>query len=161
MNVLVAGIGNIFFGDDGFGVEVARRLAGRDLPPAVRVADYGIRGVHLAYDVLDGVDLLILVDAVPLAEEPGTVAVIEVDMDDLTLDEGSTLDAHRMTPATVLGNLAHLGGHVDRVLVVGCQPAIIEERIGLSEPVAAAVDRAVDDVMQLIADAFAPAGRES
>ena len=160
MNILVAGIGNVFFGDDGFGVEVARRLAERDLPPDVRVADYGIRGVHLAFDVLDGVDVLVLVDAVPLGEEPGTVAVIEVDVDDVALGEASALDAHRMTPATVLGNLAHLGGHVRRVLVVGCQPAVIEEGIGLSEPVAAAVDRAVDDVLELIADALAPAGKE-
>ena len=82
MRALVAGIGNIFFADDGFGVEVARRLDEREVPAGVRVADFGIRGVHLAYELLDGYDLLVLVDAMPLGEPPGTVAVIEVETDD-------------------------------------------------------------------------------
>ena len=79
--VLVAGIGNIFLGDDGFGVEVADRLAGRTLPDGVQVADFGIRGVHLAYELLDGYDALVLVDAVPMGEPPGTVAIIEPELE--------------------------------------------------------------------------------
>jgi hydrogenase maturation protease len=152
MSVLVAGIGNIFCGDDGFGVEVAHRLARRQLPDGVRLAEYGIRGVHLAYELLDGYDTLVLVDAVPMgAAPPGTVAVIELDMDDVAATPcGPAIDAHSMTPATVLATLAHLGGRVERVLVVGCQPKDLGERIGLSAPVAAAVERAVDEVLAVL-----------
>ena len=149
MKTLVAGIGNIFFGDDGFGVEVANRLAGRELPAGVRLGEYGIRGIHLAYELLDGYDLLVLIDAVPINQPPGTVAVIEVDMDDVTAGD-TGIDAHTMTPASVLGALAHLGGRVGRVLVVGCQPESIDERLGLSPPVAAAVEVAADEVIKLL-----------
>ena len=148
MRALVAGIGNIFFADDGFGVEVVRRLDEREVPSGVRVADFGIRGVHLAYELLDGYDLLVLVDAMPLGELPGTLAVIEVEADDAEPVGG--LDAHTMTPATVLANLARLGGHVERILVVACQPAAIEEGIGLSPAVAAAVDGATDLVLDVL-----------
>jgi hydrogenase maturation protease len=161
VKVLVAGIGNIFFADDGFGVEVVRRLGACSVPPGTRVADYGIRGVHLAYELLDGYDLLVLVDAVPMGQSPGTVAVIEVDMDDLEATGDVAIDAHTMTPAAVLGTLNHLGGRVDRVLVVGCQPAVIGEGVGLSVTVAIAVDGAVDAVLSVLADAFATAGKES
>jgi len=149
VKTLVAGIGNIFFGDDGFGVEVANRLAGRELPAGVRLGEYGIRGIHLAYELLDGYDLLVLIDAVPINQPPGTVAVIEVDMDDVTAGD-TGIDAHTMTPASVLGALAHLGGRVGRVLVVGCQPESIDERLGLSQPVAAAVEVAADEVIKLL-----------
>ena len=154
--MLVAGIGNIFLGDDGFGVEVANRLAGRALPDGVRVADFGIRGVHLAYELLDGYDALVLVDAVPMGEPPGTVAIIEPELRRRsarpTTTRAPALDAHSMNPAVVLGMLASLGGQVDRVLVVGCQPSVIDEGIGLSSPVAAAVDRAVDAVLEALAE---------
>jgi hydrogenase maturation protease len=149
MRVLVAGVGNIFFGDDGFGVEVARELAGRSLPDGVRVADFGIRGVHLAFELLDGYDVLVLVDAVPMNEEPGTLAVVEVEP---TLSgTGPALDAHSMSPAAVLSLLADLQGSVGRVLVVGCEPAVIGDGIGLSPVVAAAVPAAVDAVEALVA----------
>ncbi len=158
MRVLVAGIGNIFLGDDGFGVEVANRLAGREVPDDVRVAEYGIRGVHLAYDLLDGYDLLVLVDTVPMGAAPGTVAVIEIDPDDVGSATEPTIDAHTMTPAAVLGTLANLGGRIARVLLVGCQPAVLDDGIGLSAPVAAAVEPAVDEVLDLLT--LARTGRE-
>ena len=146
--VLVAGVGNVFLGDDGFGVEVARRLlATGGLPPDVKVADFGIRGVHLAYELCDGYELAILVDAVPRGEEPGTLFVIEPDPEP---DEAPPLDAHGMDPAAVLSLLGVLGGHVERVLVVGCEPATADERIGLSPPVEAAVAPAVNLVQDLI-----------
>jgi hydrogenase maturation protease len=145
--VLVAGIGNIFLGDDGFGVEVARRLAGSDLPPGVSVRDFGIRGLHLAYEILDGgYDLTILVDAAPRGGKPGMVYLIEPEPGASSLPA----DAHAMTPDAVLATLRTLGGDPGRVLVVGCEPASIEEGIGLSEPVGSAVDEAVKLVRELI-----------
>src|SRR4028119_1562995 len=93
--ILVAGIGNIFLGDDGFGSEVARRLARLPMPDGVRVVDYGIRGVHLAYDLLDGYDALILVDALPGSRTPGDLTVLEVGPDDVG---EAALDAHGMDP---------------------------------------------------------------
>ena len=150
MKTLVAGIGNIFFGDDAFGVEVAGRLAGRELPDGVRLGEYGIRGIHLAYELLEGYDTLVLIDAVPIGQPAGTVAVIEVDMDDVVSAGDVGIDAHTMSPASVLGTLGHIGGRVERVLVVGCQPESVEERIGLSAPVAAAVEVAVDEVVKVL-----------
>ena len=146
--VLVAGIGNVFLGDDGFGVEVVRRLDPATLPAGVDVADYGIRGVHLAYDLLDGRHrTVVIVDAVPLDDPPGTLAVLQAD----PTGGGAPMDAHGMHPAAVLALLHDLGGSVDRVLVVGCAPAEVAERMGLSEPVAAAVDAAVRLVSEVVA----------
>lgn len=144
---LVAGIGNIFNGDDGFGPEVARRLLGRPLPEGVRVEDYGIRGVHLAYELLDGYDLVVLVDTVSRGEPPGTVYLVEPEVD---LDQAPPLDAHRMDPRSVLASVADMGGEVGRLLLVGCEPADLDEGIGLSPPVAAAVDMAADLVDDLV-----------
>jgi hydrogenase maturation protease len=166
VNVLVAGLGNIFLGDDGFGVEVARRLQARTTPEGVRVADFGIRGVHLAYELLAGYDALVLIDAMPLGEEPGTVAVIEPDLASLSAGRdpaAPVMDAHSMDPAVVLGLLADLGGSIDRVLIVACQPAELAEGIGLSVPVAEAVDAAidaVDDVVAGLCRGMLAAGRE-
>jgi hydrogenase maturation protease len=154
---LVAGIGNIFFGDDAFGVEVARRLAERSLPEHVRVHDIGIRGVHLAYELLDGYDMLILVDALPRGEEPGTLTVLEPDRAELT---GLPMDAHTMDPGTVLATLERLGGAVDRIVVVGCEPLDVDDGLGLSEPVAAVIDRAADLVLELVTQAPALAGEK-
>ena len=137
---LVAGIGNIFNGDDGFGSEVAQRLAALPARDGVRVEDYGIRGVHLAYELLEGYDLLVLIDALSRGDAPGTVYVLEPDVD---LDEVPPLDSHQMDPRAVLGMVAELGGEIGRVLVVGCEPADMGEGIGLSPAVAAAVDGAV------------------
>jgi hydrogenase maturation protease len=161
--VLVAGIGNIFFGDDGFGVDVAQRLATRPVPDGVKVADFGIRGVHLSYELLDGYDALVLIDALPMGEIPGTVALFEPELPAAVEadDDAPAIDAHTMNPAVVLHTLARLGGSVDRVVVVGCQPASIEEGIGLSPAVAAAVDPAVELCLEALAEFFQPVAKES
>jgi hydrogenase maturation protease len=155
MKVLAAGIGNVFFGDDGFGVVVAGRLAGVPLPDGVRLGEYGIRGVHLAYELLDGYDALVLIDALPMGEAPGTVAMVEVDLGDVA--SPSTMDAHSMSPATVLGLLAGLGGSVGRVVVVGCEPANLTDGMGLSPVVEEAVAVAVMTVRELLAELAADA----
>jgi len=171
--ILVAGIGNVFFSDDGFGVEVANRLARLPVPDCVTVEDFGISGVHLAYELCEGYDAVVLIDAMPMGDEPpGTVVVLEPDRPTSSQDEDEmvpVMDAHTMSPLTVLTTLANLGGSVDRILVVGCQPATIEEGMGLSEPVAAAVDRAIEMVSELLTelvgdlltDVCQPAGRET
>jgi len=152
--VLVAGIGNLFHGDDGFGPEVARRLvaASVGLPEGVRVVDYGIRGVHLAYDLLDGVDALVLVDAIPGDEPPGTVSVLAVGPDDVTRHAAGAVDAHDLHPAAVLATVLSMGGALPTTYVVGACPADVGEGIGLSAPVAAAVDDAVAAVHRLVDD---------
>lgn len=161
--VLVAGIGNIFLGDDGFGVEVINRLTTRDVPDGVKVADFGIRGVHLAYELLDGYDALVLVDAVPMGDAPGTLAVIEPGPSPSPAegdDVAPVVDAHSMNPGVVLGMLAGLGGTVERIVIVGCEPATLEEGIGLSQPVAEAVDRAVGLCEDVLAELLENAGKE-
>ncbi|MFC5213275.1 hydrogenase maturation protease [Streptomyces coerulescens] len=152
---LVAGIGNIFLGDDGFGVETARRLTARQLPPHVEVVDVGVRGVHLAYQLLDGYDTLVLVDATARGEAPGTLYVIEHDGPSGAGDTVPAIDGHRMTPDTVLALLdtlcAGTGGQPPRrVLVVGCEPANTDEGIGLSPQVSGAVPRAVRLIEELL-----------
>ncbi len=150
MKSLVAGIGNIFNSDDGFGVEVAQRLLGVDRPEGVHVEDYGIRGIHLALELLEGYDLLVLVDAMARpGEAPGTLFLLEPSVDDI---EGEALDAHRMDPLAVLAMVADLGGVIGEVLVVGCQPETLDEGIGLSSAVAAAVEPAVRMVEELLAE---------
>lgn len=149
---LVAGVGNIFLGDDGFGVEVVRRLSGETFPDGVSVADYGIRGVHLAYELLEGYQTTILVDATTRGGTPGTVYVIEPDLE--TIPAGIVMDAHSLDPATVFGMLKALGGTFEQVLVVGCEPESLEERMGLSEPVERAVDKAVQVVRDLVAERY-------
>jgi len=161
--VLVAGIGNMFLGDDGFGVEVVRRMDRSALPANVEVADYGIRGVHLAYELLNGRhDVLVMVDAVPVEGPPGTLAVIEVDAASVDgaapgADPADPLgppavDGHGMHPVAVLRLLRQLGGELPRVLVVGCRPAVIDECMELSQPVHAAVENAVRLVTELACD---------
>jgi hydrogenase maturation protease len=157
--MLIAGIGNIFLGDDGFGVEVARRLAGADLPDWVTVADYGISGMHLAYDLASGFETAILIDAAPRGDPPGTVHVIEPERTAAPgaassggpLAGGALFDAHGMQPDVVFGVLDLLGAETGRVLIVGCEPQSADYRIGLSAPVAAAVDEAVRVVLDLVA----------
>ena len=146
--ILVAGIGNLFLGDDGFGPEVVRRLSTEPAPTGVRVVDYGIRGMHLAYDLLDGYDLLVLVDALPGEGRPGEVVVLAVGPADLVPGD---LDAHGMDPAAVLGALTRLGGTPPPTVVVGCRVATVAEGIGLSPPVSAAVPAATTAVRLLLA----------
>ena len=144
--VLVAGIGNIFLGDDGFGVEVAQRLAAAALPPGVEVLDVGIRGLHLAYRLLDGYDLVIAVDAVARGGAPGTVYLLEPD----ELGTGAARpEAHGMDLESVFAMVRALGGTPGRVLVVGCEPADLGEHIGLSPAVAQAVEATVQRVREL------------
>ncbi len=154
---LVACLGNIFLSDDGFGVEVARRLAREELPDGTTVTDYGIRGMHLAYDLAQGWDATILVDAAARGGEPGTVYVIEPERQQPSAGgEGLTgsmlLDAHGMQPDVMLAMAGTLGAEAGRVLVVGCEPASVAEGIGLSGPVAAAVEEAARVVMELVRD---------
>jgi len=162
--VLVAGIGNIFLSDDGFGVEVANQLLKRTVPEGVHVVDYGIRGLHLAYELLEGYDVLVLIDATETGDAPGTLVVLEPDPPE-PRDAGDALDtvgdAHTMSPGVVLAMLAGLGGSVGRILVVGCQPAALEDGIGLSLPVAQVVDQAVDLCIEVLNELFATAGRET
>lgn len=148
--VLVAGVGNIFLRDDAFGSEVARRLSTRPLPDGVRVRDYGIGGIHLAYDLLGEVDLLVLVDALPRGVEPGTVSLIEVIADDDV--PAGTVDSHAMDPATVFASLRGLGGTVPPTLVVGCEPADVSEGMGLSAAVEAAVEPTLERIVELLED---------
>ena len=167
-SVLVACVGNIFKSDDGFGVEVAARLARRDLPEEVRVVDFGIRSVHLVYELLNGYDVLVLVDTVAHQEgPPGSLFVIEpfetprssapqgppsrpaASYDEDPLPE-VMMDAHDLSPGGVMALVPTLGGHVERILVVGVQPLTLEDGIGLSAPVSAAVDRAADLVVTTV-----------
>lgn len=146
--ILVAGVGNIFLSDDGFGPEVVRELATRDIPPGVRVVDYGIRGLHLAFDLSDTVETLILVDTVPRAGNgPGSLAIMEVSPDQIG---SATFDAHDMSPGSVFRSLRSLGHAPQTTLVVGCEPASTEDGIGLSERVAAAVSVAADKIVELV-----------
>ena len=154
--ILVAGIGNIFMGDDAFGCEVARRLAGRTLPECVRVVDFGIRGFDLAYAIMDGPDVTVFVDAAPRGGEPGTLYTIEPDLEELDNigAGGAMIEPHGMNPLKVLGMVKSLGGEFKRILLVGCEPCDFgpeEGRMGLSEPVESAVDEAVGIVESLVA----------
>ncbi|MEV0084895.1 hydrogenase maturation protease [Saccharopolyspora sp. NPDC050642] len=147
--ILVAGVGNVFLGDDGFGVAVAARLA-EDPPASATVADFGIRGMHLAYELMNGYDVLVLVDAVARGEVPGTVSVLEPDL--AAIEPASGVDGHGMNPDSVLGCCAGFGVPLRRALVVGCEPADCSYRWGLTEPVAESVDAAAAVVRELVAD---------
>jgi hydrogenase maturation protease len=146
MKVLVAGIGNVFLGDDGFGVEVALRLLREPWPPGIEVVDAGIRGMHLAYRLLEGYDLLVAIDAVARGGEPGTVYVIEPEVEALPAGEP---DAHSISLPSVLAMVRALGGRLGRVLLVGCEPAHVGEQLGLSAAVEAAVGPAAWRVRQI------------
>lgn len=153
--VLVAGIGNIFLGDDAFGVEVVRRLLARNWPQGVVVKDFGIRGLDLAYAMMEQWDLVLLVDAIARGADPGTLYVVEPELS----DQGprSTPDAHAMTPERVLELVRSLGGEVPRTLVLGCEPAQLggeEGCIGLSEIVEASLEQATKEVDRLVAEAL-------
>ncbi|MBV9852790.1 MAG: hydrogenase maturation protease [Armatimonadetes bacterium] len=161
--ILIAGIGNIFLGDDGFGVEVARRLAGRALPEGVTVADFGIRGMDLAYALLDDYDALILIDAAPRGEPPGTLSLIEHSWDG---GGAAAIDTHSMDPVKVLRLARELGARPTRTFVVACEPAFLgggggfeDVVVALSEPVRGAVAEAISMVESLL-DKLVHAGNE-
>jgi hydrogenase maturation protease len=156
-HILVAGIGNIFLGDDGFGVEVVRRLATRELPTGVRVADFGIRGFDLAYALQDGYETTILVDAYPHGQTPGTVSLIEPDLTGLGGQDQAVVETHGMNPLNVLRMALAMNGRLKQVLLVGCEPATLggeEGAMGLSEPVEAAVEEAVQLVTAVVEKAL-------
>lgn len=153
--VLIAGIGNIFLGDDGFGSEVAQRLTQRQWPAEVRVVDYGIRGFDLAFALMDGCEAAILVDATPQGGAPGTLYLIDPELSNLTVPppDSLPLETHGMQPLQVFRLVQRLGGRLPRLLIVGCEPGDFgppdEGRIGLSPPVAAAVEGACAKVESL------------
>lgn len=151
MKILIACVGNIFLGDDGFGVEVARRLALKTLPPEVVIKDFGIRGFDLTYALMDPYDLTILVDACARGLTPGTVFLLEPDPVD-EVQRG--FEPHGMNPMNVLRMVKSLGGTPGRVLIVGCEPAELgsdnDGQLGLSNPVAAAVDEAIALIESLV-----------
>jgi hydrogenase maturation protease len=151
--ILVAGIGNAWLCDDGFGGEVARRLEGRELPAGVTVADFGSGGLNLAYEVMRGYDALVLIDVSRQGGAPGTLYLMEVDEEDFAagIEDGETIDPHGLDPATVLRFVHAVGGWPGKVVVIACEPAEVEEMgIGLTEVVAGAVDQAVDLVLSTI-----------
>ncbi|CAN5240046.1 hydrogenase maturation protease [soil metagenome] len=154
-SILIAGIGNIFLGDDAFGSEVARRLMTRKLPDAARVVDFGIRGLDLAYALLDGVETTIFVDATPRGGEIGTLYTIEPDLSELENLNAAEMqiEPHGMNPLKVLAMVKSMGGEFGQILLVGCEPEPLgadEEKMGLSEAVALAVDEAVKIIESLI-----------
>jgi hydrogenase maturation protease len=146
VNVLVAGIGNVFFGDDGFGPEVARVLLAQDPIADAKVEDFGIRGLHLAFELLNGYDRAILVDAVPRGDAPGTLYVIEPD----PRRTAGAPDAHRMDVENVFAFLRMLGAEAPPIALVGCEPQTIEPGMGLSPAVAGSVEVAAQLVRRLI-----------
>jgi hydrogenase maturation protease len=152
--ILIAGVGNIFLGDDGFGVEVVRRLAGRELPEGVEVVDFGIRGMDLAYALQDDYEVVIFVDATPRGGEPGTVYLLEPEIEE---DGEVSLDTHGMDPVKVIKLSRALGAGPARTLVVGCEPQLVvsgedydDMLMELSEPVRAAVEEAAKLVESLV-----------
>jgi hydrogenase maturation protease len=151
--ILVAGIGNIFLGDDGFGVEVIRRLSAREIPAGVRVADFGIRGFDLAFALQDGYETTILVDAYPHGQTPGTVSLVEPDVSNLNDQPQAVVETHGMNPMNVLRMAAGMNRNLGKILLVGCEPKTFgpeEGQLGLSEQVEAAVDEAVTMVVSVI-----------
>jgi len=160
--VLIAGIGNIFMGDDGFGCEVARRLASCDLPGDVELIDFGIRGIDLGYALQDGYEVVILIDAMQRGNAPGTVSLIDPDPAVAGPDGDTDAEAfsvHGMDPATVLRYVVTLGDRRPRLMLVACEPETLgglEGFIGLSETVSAALVSAVRMVEELIAELCVP-----
>ena len=155
--ILIAGIGNIFLGDDGFGCVVAERLARRPLPDGVRVIDFGIRGLDLAYALMGGCGVTILIDAVSRGGAPGALYVIEPDLNELNEPgaQAMMVEAHTMNPMRALGLALSMNCELNRVLLVGCEPATFgpeEGQMGLSETVEAAVQGAVEIVESLVAE---------
>ncbi len=156
--ILVAGIGNIFLADDGFGCEVVRRLAERELPENVEVRDFGIKGMDLAYALMDPYEAVVFVDATPRGGEPGTVYLIEAEVP----DEGEVaIDTHGMDPVKVIRLARALGAEVPRTLVVGCEPKLVltgenydDMLMELSEPVRAAVDEAAKLVESIVGEIY-------
>lgn len=144
---LVAGVGNVFFGDDGFGVEVVRRLTRRSLPPGVEVRDTGIRGIHLAFELLDPFDLVVIVDVASRGGEPGSLYVIEPDLD---APAPAAADAHSMDLSAVFAAVRAMGGAPSRVRLVGCEPSRMDAGMQLSPALQVAVEPAIELVLDVV-----------
>ena len=153
--VLVAGIGNIFLGDDGFGVAVAQQLEGAPMPEGTRVVDFGIRGVHLAFELLEPHDLLVLVDATSRDGAPGTLYLIDPESDPEALANAAP-DSHTMDPCAVLAAVQQMGGTLPKTRIVGCEPDALDEGIGLSAPVQQAILPAIEMIRRLIESEVTP-----
>lgn len=156
--ILVAGIGNIFLGDDAFGVEVIKDLTRSELPEGVNVVDFGIRGYDLAYAIMDGYGATVLVDATARGNAPGTLYLIELDPEALAKLE-EVPDGHSLGPVQVLRLVQSLGGKIPQLYLVGCEPAVLEAEdgeISLSESVRAAVPKAVEMIRTLVNQLRAP-----
>ncbi|MDB5217262.1 MAG: Hydrogenase maturation protease [Myxococcaceae bacterium] len=147
--ILVAGIGNVFHSDDGFGVAVAQRLERDVLPEGTRVVDFGIRGVHLAYDLLEPPDLLVIVDTTSRSGPPGTLYLIDPEVEP-ELFANASPDAHSMDPCAVLLAVRQMGGTLPRTRIVGCEPVDLDEGMGLSQPVEQAIEPAIAMIRRLI-----------
>jgi hydrogenase maturation protease len=155
--ILIAGVGNIFMGDDGFGCVVAGRLAQRPLPDGARVIDFGVRGLDLAYALMDGYDVTILIDTAQRGGAPGSLYVIEPDLNEPNepVAQAMMVEAHAMNPMRALDLARSMNGELKRVLLVGCEPATFgpeEGMMGLSATVEAAVSGAVEMVESLVAE---------
>ena len=153
---LVAGVGNVFLRDDAFGVEVVRLLGEQPRDDGVQIRDFGIRGVHLAYELLNGCDLFVLIDAAPRGAAPGTVSVIDIELPEPSSPASLTspvIDAHSLTPDSIFALLTSLGGRPGRSLLVACEPADVSAGMGLTDPVAQALPHAVRAVQEILAQA--------
>ncbi|MBV9105207.1 MAG: hydrogenase maturation protease [Verrucomicrobia bacterium] len=153
--ILVAGIGNIFMGDDAFGSEVARRLMYERLPAEVQVMDFGIRSYDLAYALMDRYDVTILVDVTSQKQSPGTLYLIEPDLSQLDQVDEMMFDAHSMNPGNVLRMLRTLGGSPGKLYLIGCEPAMLDVedgQIGLSEIVKSSIPKAIELIKSLVND---------
>jgi hydrogenase maturation protease len=151
--ILIAGIGNIFLGDDAFGVEVVKELTGVELPEGVDVVDFGIRGYDLAFAIMEGYAATVLVDTTARGNAPGTLYLIEPDTEELAGLTAEVPDGHGLGPVQVLRLVQSLGGKIARLYLVGCEPAALETEdgeIGLSEPVRAAVPQAAEMIRTLV-----------
>ncbi|PZS07654.1 MAG: peptidase M52 [Solirubrobacterales bacterium] len=154
-SILVAGVGNAWLRDDGFGGEVARRLEQRELPAGVSVMDVGTGGLDLAYEVMRGYDGLVILDVSKQGGEPGTLYVIEPSEEEAEagIEDGDVINPHAMDPQTVLRFVKSLGAWPGRVVVIACEPAEVEDMgLGLTEQVAGAVERAIDLVIETIGE---------
>ncbi|MET0730637.1 MAG: hydrogenase maturation protease [Thermoleophilaceae bacterium] len=161
MSVLIAGIGNAWLKDDGFGGEVIKSLTERELPDDVVVLDFGTGGLDLAYEVMRGYDALILVDVSRQGGEPGTLYLMEPDRDEIAagIEDGEIIDPHSMDPQTVLRFVKTVGGWPGKVVVIACEPMTVEEMgLGLSDSVRASVDRAANLALKTVADLRVEAG---
>ena len=164
IRVLVAGVGNIFLGDDAFGVEVVSQLKHRPQPPGVQVVDFGIRGLDLTYALLEGYEAVVLVDAMPRGGQPGTLYLLEPETGE-SGDADVMVEGHNLNPVNVLRLAAAMGSPVKRLLVVGCEPCPLDEfeemATELSKPVRTAVSEAVALVESLVKELLATSGGEA